>query len=220
MMQGRVYSLWPPGSPLTLWPGPEQVGSQFPDQGSKLHPLHWKHRVLNIGCPGKFKNPCFPHWGLLGKGQGRDAKIILQGSLEHCFFSQPPVPEFSQSPLVRPSACFSTPAHSTPSADICITFANCRAPLSVYSFNPHNDPITLSGGYCYHLYSTDEEIEPREVELAGKWPDWSCREIESLGQDRKEGNVSQNLEGDERGCRDGHSVSTAEFTSGSNQLSA
>ena len=141
-----------------------------------------------------------------------------QGSLEHCCFSQPPVPEFSQSPLVRPSACFSTPAHSTLSADICVTFANCRAPLYVDSFNPHNTLISLSSGYCYHLYSTDEEIEPREVEFARKWPIWSCREIQSLGQDKQDGNVSQHLGGDERGCRDRCSVYTAEFTSGSSQL--
>ena len=153
-----------------------------------------------------------------GRGGRGDAKIILPGSLEHCCFSQSLIPEFSQSPLVRPSACFSTPAHSTPSTDICITFAICRAPLYVYSFNPHNDPITLSSGYCYPLCSTDKEIEPREVEFARKWPSWNYREIQSLGRARQDGSVSQLLGGDEHGCRDGCCVSTAEVTSGSNQL--
>ena len=26
---------------------------KFPDKGSNPHPLHWKHRVLNTGLPGK-----------------------------------------------------------------------------------------------------------------------------------------------------------------------
>ena len=29
------------------------VESQFPDQGSNPHPLHWKRVVLAIGSPGK-----------------------------------------------------------------------------------------------------------------------------------------------------------------------
>ena len=29
------------------------VGSQFPDQESNLQPLHWQHRVLTTGPPGK-----------------------------------------------------------------------------------------------------------------------------------------------------------------------
>ena len=29
------------------------VGSYLPDQGSNLHPLHWKHRVFITGLPGK-----------------------------------------------------------------------------------------------------------------------------------------------------------------------
>ena len=29
------------------------VGPQFPDQGSNLCPLHWKHRVVTTGQPGK-----------------------------------------------------------------------------------------------------------------------------------------------------------------------
>ena len=32
-------------------------GIQFPDQGSKLGPLCWEHRVLAIGSPGKFMFP-------------------------------------------------------------------------------------------------------------------------------------------------------------------
>ena len=31
----------------------QYVGSQFPDQGSNLQPLLWKHRVLTTGLPGK-----------------------------------------------------------------------------------------------------------------------------------------------------------------------
>ena len=33
----------------TVW----HVGSQFPDQGQNLYPLHWKHGVLTSGPPGK-----------------------------------------------------------------------------------------------------------------------------------------------------------------------
>ena len=29
------------------------IGSQFPDQGSNLHPLPWEHGVLTTGPPGK-----------------------------------------------------------------------------------------------------------------------------------------------------------------------
>ena len=29
------------------------VESYFPDQGSNLHPLHWKCQVLTTGLPGK-----------------------------------------------------------------------------------------------------------------------------------------------------------------------
>ena len=29
------------------------MGSQFPDQGSNLRPLHWKCGVLTTGPPGK-----------------------------------------------------------------------------------------------------------------------------------------------------------------------
>ena len=32
------------------------VGSSFPNRGSNPHPLHWKHRVLTIGPPGKSLN--------------------------------------------------------------------------------------------------------------------------------------------------------------------
>ena len=32
---------------------PHSMGSQFPDQGLKLHPLRWKHGVLTAGPPGK-----------------------------------------------------------------------------------------------------------------------------------------------------------------------
>ena len=32
------------------------VGSQFPNQGSDLHPLHWKHGFLITGLPGKSLN--------------------------------------------------------------------------------------------------------------------------------------------------------------------
>ena len=32
---------------------PKRVGSKFPDQGLNLHPLHWKHRILTSGLPGK-----------------------------------------------------------------------------------------------------------------------------------------------------------------------
>ena len=31
----------------------QHVGSQFPDQGSNLRPLQWKHGVLTTGPPGK-----------------------------------------------------------------------------------------------------------------------------------------------------------------------
>ena len=37
----------------------QHVGSQFPDQGSNLHPLHWKHGILISGPPGK-SLPCPP----------------------------------------------------------------------------------------------------------------------------------------------------------------
>ena len=32
---------------------PRHVGSQSPDHGSNPWPLHWKHRVLTTGSPGK-----------------------------------------------------------------------------------------------------------------------------------------------------------------------
>ena len=35
------------------------LGSEFPDQGSNLHPLHWKHRVLITGRPGKSPSSLF-----------------------------------------------------------------------------------------------------------------------------------------------------------------
>ena len=35
------------------------VGSLFPDQGSHTCPLHWKHRVLTTGLPGKSKLPFY-----------------------------------------------------------------------------------------------------------------------------------------------------------------
>ena len=34
----------------------QHVGSQFPDQGLNLCPLHWKHGVLTTGLPGKFRD--------------------------------------------------------------------------------------------------------------------------------------------------------------------
>ena len=33
-----------------------QISSYLPDQGLKPHPLHWKHRVLTTGPPGKSQN--------------------------------------------------------------------------------------------------------------------------------------------------------------------
>ena len=35
-----------------LFIGRRHVGSQFPDQGSNLSPLHWKCGVLTTGWPG------------------------------------------------------------------------------------------------------------------------------------------------------------------------
>ena len=35
------------------------TGFQFPNQGSNLHPLCWKHRVLNSGPPGQSPEPLF-----------------------------------------------------------------------------------------------------------------------------------------------------------------
>ena len=35
------------------------AGSQFPDQGSNLCPLHWEHRVLTTGPPGKSQSQTF-----------------------------------------------------------------------------------------------------------------------------------------------------------------
>ena len=32
------------------------VGSQFPNQGSNLRPLHWQHGFLTTGLPGKSLN--------------------------------------------------------------------------------------------------------------------------------------------------------------------
>ena len=32
---------------------PRRAGSEFPDQGSNLHPLHGEHGVLTTGLPGK-----------------------------------------------------------------------------------------------------------------------------------------------------------------------
>ena len=40
-------------SPLLLLLFCRHVGSEFPDQGSNLHPLHCKLRVLTTGPPGK-----------------------------------------------------------------------------------------------------------------------------------------------------------------------
>ena len=37
-----------------------QVGSQFPDQGSNLHPLYWQRGVVTTGLPGK--SLCFVTW--------------------------------------------------------------------------------------------------------------------------------------------------------------
>ena len=37
------------------------MGSNFPDQGSNLHPLHWKRGVLTTGPPGKSQSLCFCH---------------------------------------------------------------------------------------------------------------------------------------------------------------
>ena len=37
-----------------FWPRATQhMGSQFPNQGSNLLLLHWKHRILTTGPPGK-----------------------------------------------------------------------------------------------------------------------------------------------------------------------
>ena len=36
----------------------QQAESQFPDQGLKPCPLHWEHRVLTTGLPGKFPISC------------------------------------------------------------------------------------------------------------------------------------------------------------------
>ena len=38
---------------------PRRIGFPFPSQGSNLHSLHWKHRVLNTGPPGKSPEPLF-----------------------------------------------------------------------------------------------------------------------------------------------------------------
>ena len=38
---------------------PRRIGFPFLSQGSNLHPLHWKHRVLNTGPPGKSPEPLF-----------------------------------------------------------------------------------------------------------------------------------------------------------------
>ena len=37
---------------------PRHVGSLFPDQGSDLHSLYWKHGVLATRPPGKSNSPC------------------------------------------------------------------------------------------------------------------------------------------------------------------
>ena len=36
----------------------QHVGSQLPSQGSNLHPLHWKHRILTTGPRGKSPFAC------------------------------------------------------------------------------------------------------------------------------------------------------------------
>ena len=36
-----------------------QVGSWFPDQGSKLYHPRWKHGALTTGSPGKSPDPIF-----------------------------------------------------------------------------------------------------------------------------------------------------------------
>ena len=38
---------------LTFWPHLRHMGSWLPDRGLNLCPLHWKHRALTIGPPGK-----------------------------------------------------------------------------------------------------------------------------------------------------------------------
>ena len=35
------------------------LGSWVPDEGPKLHRLHWKHRALTTGSPGKSSDPIF-----------------------------------------------------------------------------------------------------------------------------------------------------------------
>ena len=39
----------------------QHAGSQFPDQVSKLYPLHWNHRVLTPGPPGTSYMLCFKY---------------------------------------------------------------------------------------------------------------------------------------------------------------
>ena len=53
--------------------------SWFPDQGLKPYPLHWKHRVLTLGLPGKSRK-CFLEFSRM-----RLARIALRYQLASAF---------------------------------------------------------------------------------------------------------------------------------------
>ena len=58
------------------------VGSQFPNQGLNLHPLHWEHRVLTIGPQGSpkitnFKSPPPQQASSTGQLYDPDSHIFL-----------------------------------------------------------------------------------------------------------------------------------------------
>ena len=66
-------------------------GSQFPDQGSNLHPLHWECGILTTGPPGKSLGPSFKN---------------LSSFIQHIqSFLNPPHVEYSH------NNCFNVPVY-------------------------------------------------------------------------------------------------------------
>ena len=80
------------------------TGPLFPYQGSNPHVLHWKHRVLTTGTPGKsllhFKLVLFPGWEIMIQETGCDNDPATKR--KRCrVWKQPAGPEVSGSSFLE-----------------------------------------------------------------------------------------------------------------------
>ena len=77
-------------------------GSYFPNQGSNLHPLHWKHGLLTTGLPGKSQESDFKSITILSP-TGHSHPLHPDPRTPGTWASSSPPPEMG-SPLQPPGS--------------------------------------------------------------------------------------------------------------------